>query len=93
MERAKGIEPSSTAWEAAALKIALEGRINKDNPNFKKFDQIISYYETRGTLSPFHLARIPGILKLFFKGNYHRYKDQEASWKAPYIAALGDLFE
>ena len=75
------------------LKIALEERINKDNSNFKKFDQIINYYETRGTLSPFHVARIPDVLKLLIRGDYHRYKDQEASWKAPYIAALGDLFE
>ena len=75
------------------LKSALEERIDKANPNFKKFDQIINYYKIRGTLSPFHLARIPDVLKLLIKGDYHRYKDQEASWKAPYIAALGDLFE
>ena len=75
------------------LKTALEERIAQANPNFQKFDQIINYYETRGTLSPFHVARIPEVLKLLIKGNYHRYKDQEASWKAPYIAALGDLFE
>jgi glycosyltransferase involved in cell wall biosynthesis len=75
------------------LKKALEERIDSTNPNFQKFDRIISYYETRGTLSPFHLARIPKILSLFFRGDYHRYKDQEASWKAPYVAMLGDLFE
>ena len=75
------------------LKKTLEERIDKDNPNFNKFDQIINYYETRGTLSPFHVARILAILKSLMKGDYHRYKDQEASWKAPYIAALGDLFE
>lgn len=75
------------------LKKALEERISKANPNFQQFDQIINYYETRGTLSPFHVARIPNILKLLMNGDYHRYKDQEASWKAPYIAALGDLFE
>jgi glycosyltransferase involved in cell wall biosynthesis len=75
------------------LKKALEERIDSTNPNFQKFDQIISYYETRGTLSPFHLARIPKVLSLFFRGDYHRYKDQEASWKAPYVAMLGDLFE
>ena len=75
------------------LKNALEERIDKDNPNFKKFDQIINYYETRGTLSSFRVARISNVLKLLIKGDYHRYKDQEASWKAPYIAAFGDLFE
>jgi glycosyltransferase involved in cell wall biosynthesis len=75
------------------LKKALEERIDKRNPNFQKFDQIINYYETRGSLYAFHLARIPDVLKLLFKGDYHHYKDQEASWKAPYIAALGDLFE
>ncbi|MDZ7900031.1 MAG: glycosyltransferase family 2 protein [Arcicella sp.] len=75
------------------LKTALEERIEKKNPNFQKFDQIINYYESRGSLSPFHVARIPNILKLLIKGDYHRYKDQEASWKAPYVAALGDLFE
>lgn len=75
------------------LKTALQERIDIANPNFKNFDQIINYYESRGTLSPFHVARIPEVIKLLFKGDYHRYKDQEASWKAPYIAALGDLFE
>ncbi len=75
------------------LKTALEERIDKANPNFQKFDQIINYYAIRGTLSPFHVARIPEVLKLLMKGDYHRYKDQEASWKAPYVAALGDLFE
>jgi glycosyltransferase involved in cell wall biosynthesis len=75
------------------LKKALGERINKSNPNFQKFDQIINYYETRGSLSPFHLARIFDVLKLLIKGDYYRYKDQEASWKAPYVAALGDLFE
>ena len=75
------------------LKTSLEERMNKTTPNFQKFEQIINYYETRGTLSPLHLARIPDVLKLLIKGDYHRYKDQEASWKAPYIAALGDLFE
>jgi glycosyltransferase involved in cell wall biosynthesis len=75
------------------LKKALEERIASSNPNFQKFDQIINYYEARGTFSAFHLARIPKILSLFFQGDYHRYKDQEASWKAPYVAALGDLVE
>ena len=75
------------------LKAVLEERIDKSNPNFQKFDQIINYYETRGSLSPFHLARISDVLKLLIKGDYHRYKDQEASWKAPYIALLGDIFE
>ena len=75
------------------LKETLKERIDEANPNFKKFNQIINYYEIRGTLSPFHVARIPDVLKLLMKGDYHRYKDQEASWKAPYIAALGDLFE
>jgi glycosyltransferase involved in cell wall biosynthesis len=75
------------------LKKALEERIDSTNVNFQKFDQIINYYEIRGTLSPFHLARIPKTLSLFFRGDYHRYKDQEASWKAPYVAMLGDLFE
>jgi len=44
-------------------------------------------------LSPVHLVRLFPILNLLFKGDYHRYKDQEASWKAPFIAALGDLLE
>lgn len=75
------------------LKNALSERVDKTNPNFKKLNQIINYYEIRGTLSPFRLARIPDVLKLLIRGDYHHYKDQEASWKAPYIAALGDLFE
>ncbi len=75
------------------LKNALMERIDADNHNFKHFDKIIHYYETRGTLSRFRLTRLFPILNLLFKGDYHRYKDQEASWKAPLVAALGDLLE
>ena len=75
------------------LKDALLERIDLNNHNFKHFDNVINYYETRGTLSPFHLARIFPVLNLLLKGDYHRYKDQEASWKAPFVAALGDLVE
>jgi hypothetical protein len=75
------------------LKNALMERLDRQNPNFQNFDNIISYYENRGTMPDFHLKRIVPILKLLFKGDYHRYKDQEASWKAPFMAALGDLLE
>lgn len=63
------------------------------NHNFKKIDSIIKFYENRAQLSTFRLARVLPITKMLLSGAYHRYKDQEASWKAPYIAALGDLFE
>lgn len=76
-----------------SLKNALLERIDRDNPNFQKFDNIIKYYESRGTMPDFHLSRILPVLRLLFNGNYHRYKDQEASWKAPFEAALGDLLE
>lgn len=75
------------------LKDALVERIDPNDHNFKHLDNIINYYEIRGTLSSFQLARFFPVLKLLVKGDYHRYKDQEASWKAPYVAALGDLVE
>ncbi len=75
------------------LKDALLERSDANNHNFKYLDRIINYYETRGTLSPFHLLRIFPVLNLLIKGDYHWYKDQEASWKAPFVAALGDLVE
>lgn len=75
------------------LRNALLERIDANNHNFKHFDKIINYYETRGTLSPFHLARLFPVFQLLFQGDYQRYKDQEASWKAPFVAALGDLLE
>jgi glycosyltransferase involved in cell wall biosynthesis len=61
--------------------------------NFKKLTKIINFYETRATLSVFHLARCLPVFSLLFRGDYHAYKDQDASWKAPYLAAFGDLFE
>ncbi len=61
--------------------------------NLKKIDSVIDFYETRATLPIFHLLRILPVMKLLITGAYHRYKDQEASWKAPYVAAFGDLFE
>jgi glycosyltransferase involved in cell wall biosynthesis len=75
------------------LKDALMERIDSNNSNFKHFDNIINYYETRGTLSSFQLARLFPVLNLLLKGDYHRYKDQYSSWKAPFVAALGDLVE
>ena len=75
------------------LKDALAERIDESNPNFKKLDRIINFYDIRGTLSPFHLARLFPILNLLLSGDYHLYKDQEASWKAPFVAAIGDLLE
>lgn len=75
------------------LKNALSERIEANNHNFRHLNRIINYYETRGTLSLFHLARLLPVFKLLFQGDYHRYKDQEASWRAPFVAALGDLLE
>lgn len=75
------------------LKDALSERINLNNHNFKHLDKIINYYEIRGTLSSFHLARVFPVVNLLLKRSYHHYKDQEASWKAPFVAALGDLIE
>ena len=75
------------------LKDALSERMYLNNHNFKHLDNVIDYYEIRGTLSSFHLARFFPIINLLLKGDYHRYKDQEASWKAPFVAALGDLLE
>ncbi|MEA5459899.1 glycosyltransferase family 2 protein [Arcicella sp. LKC2W] len=75
------------------LKKALTERIDENNPNFKQLDRIINFFEVRGSLSPFHLARLFPVLKLLLSGDYHLYKDQEASWKAPFVAAIGDLLE
>ena len=75
------------------LKDALLERMYSNNHNFKHLDNVINYYEIRGTLSSFHLARFFPVVNLLLKGDYHRYKDQEASWKAPFVAALGDLLE
>ena len=75
------------------LKDALSERMYSNNHNFKHLDNVINYYEIRGTLSSFHLARFFPVVNLLLKGDYHRYKDQEASWKAPFVAALGDLLE
>ena len=75
------------------LKDALSERMYSNNHNFKHLDNVINYHEIRGTLSSFHLARFFPIINLLLKGDYHRYKDQEASWKAPFVAALGDLLE
>ncbi|MCU0467356.1 MAG: glycosyltransferase family 2 protein [Arcicella sp.] len=75
------------------LKETLEKRIEQNNEHLTKLDRIINFYEVRGTLSPFHLARLIPVLKLLLSGDYHLYKDQEASWKAPFVAAIGDLLE
>lgn len=80
------------------LKNILTNALSKTNDpivknNFIKIDAIIYFYEKRAQLSAFRLARILPVIKMLIIGAYHRYKDQEASWKAPYIAAIGDLLE
>lgn len=77
----------------STLKNALLERIDSKNPNFKKFDNIINYFESRGTMPDFHLRRILPIFKLLINRDYQRYKDQEASRQATLLAILGDLLE
>ncbi len=92
--RAEKLAPFLTKRDYfCTLKDALAERIDESNHNFKKIDQIINFYDVRSTLSPFHLARLFPVLKLLLSGDYHLYKDQEASWKAPFVAAIGDLLE
>jgi glycosyltransferase involved in cell wall biosynthesis len=75
------------------LKVQLEGIIDKTNPNFQKIDNIINYFDQRAKMPILRLRRLFPVLRLLFRGDYYRYKDQETSWFAVFNAALGDLFE
>lgn len=55
--------------------------------------QFVDFLQMRSTLPKFQLLRLAPILKHFRKGNYTRFKDQDANWYAGYLAAIGDLIE
>lgn len=55
--------------------------------------QYVDFLQMRSSLPKFQLLRLVPILRHFRKGNYTRFKDQDANWYAGYLAALGDLIE
>lgn len=51
------------------------------------------HYLMRSSLPDNRLFRVSSVLRDLAGGAYHRYADEWADWKAPYLAAVGDLLE
>lgn len=53
----------------------------------------LDFYTVRSTLPRPRIHRFGPVMREWFRGNYKRFADPTAGWRAPIMAALGDLFE
>lgn len=67
----------------------VKGRENELQEIKKRLD----FFSMRSHLPRVKFARFPAVINHLLKGNYHAATDQEASWKAPWMAMVGDLLE
>lgn len=63
------------------------------NKGLEPLKNKLDFLTMRSQLHKNRLLRIFPALWSFTKGNYYRYQDQEADWKAPYLAFVGDVLE
>lgn len=71
----------------------LTPRLSVDAPGLVRLNWRWQHYQMRSTLPDNRLSRSGPVLTNLFGGAYHRYADEQASWTAPYLAALGDILE
>ncbi|MDP5121493.1 MAG: glycosyltransferase family 2 protein [Spirosomaceae bacterium] len=77
--------------ELQKLYLRLSG-IEK-NKGLEALKNKLDFLTMRSQLSPNRLMRFFPALWSFIKGDYRRFKDQEADWKAPFLAFVGDVLE
>lgn len=63
------------------------------NKGLEPLKRKLDFLTMRTQLHKNRLLRLFPALWNFIIGNYHRYKDQEADWKAPILAFVGDILE
>jgi glycosyltransferase involved in cell wall biosynthesis len=63
------------------------------NKGLEPLKNKLSFLTMRSQLHKNRLLRFFPALWSFTKGDYHKYKDQEADWKAPFLAFVGDVLE
>lgn len=90
--RIEKLAPLIEEWEALQkLYLRLSG-IEK-NKGMEAVKSKLDFLTMRSHLPNNRFLRITPIIWNLLTGNYHRYKDQEADWKAPWMAFAGDIFE
>lgn len=80
--------------EYDTLKTLYEALIitQKDIKNVS-IEQKLTFLKLRLELNKYRFLRLKSTFTCLFKGMYHKYKDQEANSKAPYLTFFGDLLE
>lgn len=63
------------------------------NKGLEPLKNKLNFLTMRSQLHKNRLLRIFPALWSFMKGDYHKYQDQEADWKAPYLSFMGDVLE
>jgi hypothetical protein len=71
----------------------LQRVVPKDNRNLKIVAEKIHFLSIRASLPNNRLLRITPIIKQWFKGNYHRFADQDTTSTGIFMTALGDVLE
>ncbi len=77
--------------ELQKLYLRLSG-IEK-NKGLEALKSKLDFLTMRSQLNKNRLLRFFPALWNFTIGDYHRYQDQEADWKAPFLAFVGDVLE
>jgi glycosyltransferase involved in cell wall biosynthesis len=71
----------------------LQRVVPKENKNLKIVAEKIHFLSVRASLPNNRLLRISPIVKQWFKGNYHRFADQDTTSTGIFLTALGDVLE
>ncbi len=92
--RAKKLAPLlNTQAQLTSISQLLTGRVPPDAPGLTALRRRLAHFTMRSHLPAQRLRRLAPIVNSLRQGNYRRYADASANWYAPYLAALGDLFE
>lgn len=93
-ERDLKLKPLRDKYEQlGTLYKLLESRGPADTGALEQIRRRLQHYAMRSSLPDNRLRRLWPVLDGIRRGNYHRYADASANGYAPYVAALGDLFE
>lgn len=90
--RAEKLAPLLVEWKKNDTLIKSLSAIT--NPSSAiTLNRKLNFLFKRSHLPENRFARTKDTTILLLSGDYHLYKDQEADWKAPFFAFLGDLLE
>ncbi|WP_338875733.1 glycosyltransferase family 2 protein [Spirosoma sp. SC4-14] len=79
--------------QLAAISHLITERVPDNAPGLPQLRQRLLHFTMRSCLPHERLRRLKPVLESFSQGDYSRYADASANWLAPYLAALGDVFE